>query len=272
MSTSPFSLTGCRLAITGASRGLGAAIARRCAEAGADVALIARSEEALESLGVELRALDRRVYVLPADVTQRREVDWAFQQLTDAWGGVDALVCNAGLNIRKPLLEMSDEEWETVLQTDLTSMFYCCRAAVPAMAPGSSIVLMGSVAGLVALPTGVAYAAAKAGIHQMARTLTLELGGRGIRVNAIAPWYVETPLTAPLLADPAYRAAVLGATPLGRLGTPDDVAWATQFLVSRASDWISGQTLAVDGGMSTLGFAPLHTTTGPPFFFGSTAD
>lgn len=254
MVTSPFDLTGHRIAITGASRGLGAAIARCCAEAGADVALLARSEDALEELAAELRVFDRRVFVLPTDVTHSKEVDWAFQQLSDAWGGLDGLVCNAGMNIRKPLLEMSDAEWDSVLQTDLTSMFYCVRAGVPLMQKGGSIVLMGSVAGLVALPTGVAYAAAKAGIHQMARTLTLELGPRAIRVNAIAPWYVETPLTAGLLADPAYRASVLHATPLGRLGTPDDVAWATQFLLSRASDWISGQTLALDGGMSTLGF------------------
>lgn len=247
-------LTGRRVAITGAGRGIGRASAIACAQAGADVALIARSEHELEALAEELRAAGHRAFVLPADVTHSREVAWAFQQIADAWGGLEGLVCNAGMNIRKPVEALTDNDWSTVLATNLTGAFHCCQAALPLMTAGAGIVLMGSVAGLTALPTGTAYAAAKAGLHQMARTLALELGPRGIRINALAPWYVTTDLTAPLLEQPEFVERVLSVTPLGRVGTVEDVAGAVVFLLSEAAGWISGQTLAVDGGMSVVGF------------------
>ncbi|MEO7994567.1 MAG: SDR family NAD(P)-dependent oxidoreductase [bacterium] len=256
MTPASLDLTGQRIAVTGASRGIGRALALVCAEAGADVALLARTEPDLESLALEIKAFGRRAFILPTDVSDAREVDWAFGMIADGWGGLDGLVNNAGINIRKPLVEATDDDWSKVLHTNLDSAFYCCRAAARLMKNGGSggrIVLMSSVAGLVAVPTGVAYAATKAALNQMARTLALELGPAQIRVNAVAPWYIRTPLTEGLLDKPEYVERILRVTPLGRIGEPVDLAGPVLFLLSNASSYVTGQTLAVDGGMTVVG-------------------
>ena len=252
-----FSLHGKRAAVTGASQGIGQALAIGLAEAGADVALIARREEALEEVAAEIRAMDRKAFVLPADVTHPREVEWAFGMIADGWGTLDILVNNAGTNIRRPLLETADEEWDQILRTNLGSAFYCARAAARLMVEGQAggrLIFIGSVAGIVALPTGVAYAASKAALAQMARTLALELGPHGITANCVAPWYFRTPLTAGVLGDPRYVDAILQATPLGRLGEMQDLVGPVVWLASPAGGYVTGQTIAVDGGMTVRGF------------------
>lgn len=252
-----FSLHGKRAAVTGASRGIGRAIALGFAEAGADVALIARSEEALEEVAEAIRALDRKAFVLPADVSHSREVEWAFGMIADGWGGLDILVNNAGTNIRKPIIETTDDDWQDILSTNLDSAFYCSRAAARLMVAGNTggrILFIGSVAGIVGVPTGVPYGATKAAMSQMARTLTLELGPHGITANCIAPWYFRTALTETPLSDPAFVADVLKVTPLRRIGEMDDLVGTAIFLASAAGAYVSGQTIAVDGGMTVRGF------------------
>ncbi|MCA8958485.1 MAG: SDR family oxidoreductase, partial [Planctomycetes bacterium] len=168
------------------------------------------------------------------------------------------LVNNAGTNIRTPTLDTSDETWRTVLQTNLDSVFFMTRAAGAGMVErgSGSVIHIGSVAGVVGMPTGVAYGATKAAIGQMTRSLAQEWGPHGVRVNCIAPWYFHTPLTEKLLAAPDYLARILRATPLRRTGRDEDLVGVVVFLASEASAYVTGQTLAVDGGMSTSAFHP----------------
>jgi NAD(P)-dependent dehydrogenase (short-subunit alcohol dehydrogenase family) len=250
-----FSLVGRRAAITGASRGIGRALALGLAEAGADVALVARTVDALEETAAAARRLGVRALALPADVSDSAQVAAAFASIEKQWGGLDILINNAGINIRRPALEATDEDWHAVLRANLDSAFWCAREAGRLMKDGGGrIVFVGSIAGIVAIPTGVAYAASKAGIAQMTRTLALEWARHRIRVNCIAPWYIRTPLTEELLQDEAYLKVVLRATPMRRVGAPDDLVGAAIFLCSDASAYITGQTLAVDGGMTIAGF------------------
>lgn len=249
-----FGVRGQRVLITGASRGIGRHLALGFAARGAHVALLARGAEALAALAREVAAKGVPELVLPCDVGDAAAVARAFDRVREAWGGLDVLIHNAGINIRKPALELETDEWHAVLRTNLDSTFHCCRAAGALLGQGSRVVLMGSVAGVVALPTGVAYAASKAAIAQMARTLALEWGPRGIRVNCIAPWYFRTPLTEPLLSQPAFVRDILRVTPLGRIGDLDELLGAALFLASRASGYVTGHTLVVDGGMTIHGF------------------
>jgi Tropinone reductase 1 len=167
------------------------------------------------------------------------------------------LVHNAGTNVRSPLVGYDDATIERLIALNLTAPLLLSRELHPRLrdARGASAIHVGSVAGQLALPTGVAYAAAKAGLAQAARTLALEWASDEIRVNAVAPWYTRTPLVEPVLADPARLAAILARTPLGRIAEPREVAAAVAFLAMPAASYITGQCLAVDGGMTIQGLS-----------------
>lgn len=253
MSAKP--LAGKRALVTGASRGIGAAIAARLAAEGVHVGLVARG---VDDLAVVAAGIDGSTSVHAADITDAAQSEAAVRAFVDAHGGVDVLVNNAGGNVRATAEDTSLELWERLVRLGLTAPFHWSSLCAPSMraAGWGRIVNMGSVAGMTALPTGAAYASAKAGLAQLTKNLAREWGGDGVTVNLIAPWYVRTPLTEPVLSDPAFMDAVLASTPTGRIGTPEEVAAAVAFLCGPEAGWLNGASIPLDGGFSGASFYP----------------
>jgi NAD(P)-dependent dehydrogenase (short-subunit alcohol dehydrogenase family) len=252
-----FDLKGKTAVVTGAGRGIGRAIAIGLAEAGANVALLARTEEDLKETSSIIEKLGNKTLVLPTDVTNRDQVHKAISAVRTEWGKIDILVNNAGMNIRSKALEATDEEWQTIMDTNLKSAFMMSQEAGKVMKEqqsGGKIINIASVAGQVALRTGVVYAATKAALMQMTKVLAMEWGQYGINVNSIGPWYFKTPLTEKLLADEAYVKDILSVTPLKRIGELPELVGPVVFLSSDAGNYVTGQTLFVDGGMTIHGF------------------
>lgn len=243
--------------VTGAGRGIGRALAVGLAEAGADVVLISRTESDLLETASMVGSCGRKAYVLPADVTKREEVHNAITKVVEKWGRIDILINNAGMNIRSKALQVTDQEWQTIMDTNLKSAFMFSQEVGQVMkekATGGKIINISSVAGHVALRTGVAYAATKAALIQMTKVLAMEWGTYGIHVNSIGPWYFKTPLTEKLLSDQNYVDEILAVTPLKRVGELPELVGPVVFLASDAANYITGQTLFVDGGMTIHGF------------------
>ncbi|WP_102263350.1 SDR family NAD(P)-dependent oxidoreductase [Mesobacillus jeotgali] len=252
-----FDLKGKTAVVTGAGRGIGRAIAIGLAEAGANVALLARTEEDLKETSSVIEKLGNKTLVLPTDVTNRDQVHKSISAVRTEWGKIDILVNNAGMNIRSKALEATDEEWQTIMDTNLKSAFMMSQEAGKVMKgqqSGGKIINIASVAGQVALRTGVVYAATKAALMQMTKVLAMEWGQYGINVNSIGPWYFKTPLTEKLLADEAYVEGILAVTPLKRIGELPELVGPVVFLSSDAGNYVTGQTLFVDGGMTIHGF------------------
>ncbi|KRE47513.1 SDR family NAD(P)-dependent oxidoreductase [Paenibacillus sp. Soil724D2] len=242
--------------VTGAGRGIGRALAIGLAEAGADVALFARTASDIEEVAQEIRAFGRNAYPFTVDVTNREQIEKAVQQIIEQTGRLDILVNNAGMNIRSQALAVTDEEWDTIMQTNLKSAFLCSQIVGRHMQQKEygRIINIASVAGQVALRTGVVYAATKAAMIQMTKVLALEWGKYGINVNSIGPWYFKTPLTEKILSNPDYLAEIIARTPLGRVGELEELVGPAVFLASDAANYVTGQTLFVDGGMTIYGF------------------
>lgn len=252
-----FDLEGKTAIVSGAGRGIGRAIAIGLAEAGANVALLARTEENLKETSSVIEKIGRKTLVLPTDVTKRDQVHNSISAVSSEWGKIDILVNNAGMNIRSKALEATDEEWQTIMDTNLKSAFMMSQEAGKIMKEqnaGGKIINIASVAGQVALRTGVVYAATKAALMQMTKVLAMEWGQYGINVNSIGPWYFKTPLTEKLLADEAYVQDILSVTPLKRIGELPELVGPVVFLSSEAGNYVTGQTLFVDGGMTIHGF------------------
>lgn len=252
-----FRVEGKKALVTGAGRGIGRALAIGLAEAGADVALLARTKADLEETAAEVRKTGREAIVIQADAAKREDVHNAVRTAAEHWGRLDIAVNNAGMNIRSKALDVTDEEWQTIMDTNLKSAFMVSQEAGRFMkdsgTPGR-IITIASVAGHVALRTGVVYAATKAALIQMTKVLAMEWGPYNINVNAIGPWYFKTPLTEKLLADPEYLQEILDVTPLNRVGELEELVGPTVFLASAAGSYVTGQTLFVDGGMTIKGF------------------
>lgn len=236
--------------VTGASKGLGKAIALALAGAGADVALHARNQEDLAAVKDAVEALGRRAEIFCVDVLDKQVVDESVKATLESFGHIDILVNNAGVNVRKPVLELSAEEWDLVIGTNLKGYFLMAQAVVPQMISRGSgkVINMASILGAVALPSQLAYASSKGGVIQMTKVMALEWAKQGVQVNAIGPTYFETPLVAQLRNDPERYRFIVERTPMGRWGQPEELAGVVIFLASHASDFITGQTIFIDGG------------------------
>jgi len=249
------SLAGRVAIVTGASRGIGRATALALAEAGAAVALAARDGEALERAAREVAAGGRRSIAVPGDVADPESASRLVESCVRELGPPDIAVANAGaFQDWGPMEELELGEWQRILAVDLTGTMLTCRAAARAMMAterGGAIVIVSSIAGLVAMPGAAAYAAAKAGVIGLTQTLAAEWAPRGIRVNALAPGFIRREQD-PWASRPQTLADITARTPLGRRGEPREVALAALFLASPAAAFITGATLPVDGGW-TLG-------------------
>jgi 2-dehydro-3-deoxy-D-gluconate 5-dehydrogenase len=249
LSTGLFSLEGRRALVTGASRGLGAAIAEAFAQAGADVAVHGQATPT-DATCARVRAAGRRALPLRGDLGDPTVPERLVEETVQGLGGLDILVNNAGLIRRAPAVETTDEDWEQLLQVDLGSVFRLCRAAGRHMLErGSGKVI--NVASLLSFQGGIrvpAYTAAKSAVAGLTRALANEWAPRGIGVNAIAPGYMVTDNTEALRNDPERSRQILERIPAGRWGEPRDIVGAALFLASAASDYVSGHVVVVDGG------------------------
>jgi len=249
-----FRLDGKVAVVTGSGRGIGRRIATGLAEAGADVVVSARRQADIEAVADDIQALGRRSIAIPGDVTDDRVIEALANTAVTEMGRLDIWVSNAGGSdnpVQRPVTEVPDEQWEHLFDKNLRAVFAGARAAAKVLADGGSIINLSSMASDKAAPNNAAYAAAKAGVNSLTMSLSSELAPRRIRVNAIAPGPVPTDVFMDFFnatEDDLPRLATEMKIPLGRLGTPDDIAAAAIFLASPAASWITGQVLHINGG------------------------
>jgi len=244
-----FDLTGKLALVTGASGGLGGAIARALHAQGASVALSGTRREALDAVAAELGS---RTFVLPCDLSDKQAVETLVPAAEAAMGGLDILVNNAGVTRDNLFLRMKDEEWDKVLAVNLTAAFRLSRACLKGMMRRryGRIVSIASVVGVTGNPGQGNYAAAKAGLIGMSKALAAEVASRGITANCVAPGFIASPMTDAL--NEKQREAILASVPAGRLGAGDEIGAAVVYLASREAAYVTGQTLHVNGGMAMI--------------------
>lgn len=244
-----FDLSGKKALVTGASGGIGGAIAKALHAQGADVALSGTREDALKALVDEL---GERAHVTPARLGEEGAAEQLISDATDAMGGVDVLVNNAGLTRDTLAMRMKDEDWDTVLNVNLKSAFQLSRACLKGMmkARNGRIISITSIVGVTGNPGQCNYAASKAGLIGMSKSLAQEVAPRGITVNCVAPGFIATPMTDAL--NDQQKDAILGKIPAGAMGASEDIASAVVYLASDEANYVTGQTLHVNGGMAMI--------------------
>jgi NAD(P)-dependent dehydrogenase (short-subunit alcohol dehydrogenase family) len=241
--------------VTGGGTGIGRAIALAMAEAGASVVVCGLRLGQCEETCLEIsRRFGSKTLAHPCDVCSKAEIETLVDKVVSEFGRLDILVNNAGMTSKVHVFDLTEEEWDRVINTNLKGPFLFSQAAGRAMARsgGGVIINIGSQLGEVARPHKAHYVSSKGGIRMLTKALALDLAAYGIRVNNVAPGPVDTELAAPLLKDPVSRSAVLDRIPLGRIGQPGDIAGAVVFLASEAASFITGTTLVVDGGYLTM--------------------
>ena len=245
-----FDLSGKVALVTGATRGLGEVAALALAKAGARVAVCGRSRPDMDRVTSDIEAFGGQAKPFSLDVLKKTEVEKTVSQVVDQFGGIDILVNNAGVNFRVPVLEFPEEEWARLLATNLKGYFLTAQAVAPGMLERGygKIINMSSILGAVGLPMQAAYASSKGGVDQLTKVMALEWAKEGVRVNAIGPTYFETELVAQLRDDPERFNFINERTPMGRWGYPSELEGIVIFLAAPASDFITGQTIYIDGG------------------------
>ena len=247
----PFQVQGKRALITGATRGIGLGAARALAESGADVLLLGRDEAELERAAAELRQIGPQVDVLPFDLLKTSEITPWLNGVFDKFGSPDILVNSAGMSRRGPAIDLTLEDWNEVMALNATAMFEVSRTFARrriAEAKGGKVINIASLMTAAARPGTSPYTASKGAVGQLTKVLAVEWAAHDILVNAIAPGYIDTDLNKNLVADPKFDSWVKGRCPLGRWGTPMDIACPVVFLASPAADFMTGQVIYVDGG------------------------
>ncbi len=248
-----FSLEGKLALITGGGSGIGFDIARCMVAAGATVVITGRREQPLQEA---TQTLGERAHYRVNDVTERPLLDGLVADIEAAYGPIDILVNNAGINMKKPALEVTDEDFDRIVHTNLNSVFSLTRACASRMMAreSGSIIMISSMAAYYGIDRVVAYAASKSAVEGMVKVLASEFSGKGVRVNAIAPGFIETAMSKTAMGgDPDRFARAMRRTPMGKFGQPEDIGWAAVFLASEAAKYVTGVSLPVDGGNS-IGF------------------
>lgn len=259
VASSLFDLSSRVALVVGASRGIGRAIAQSLAEAGASVALCSRTETDLRQAAEEIRDIGVRAEVFAADVSRVADIEALVREVLARMGQIDVLVNVAGVNRRKPSTEITEEDWDIVLDLNLKALFFTCQAVgrywIDTRRFGAEhnrgkgkIINIGSIAGEMGFRRVAPYAASKSGMLGVTRTLALEWATESICVNCLAPGYIETQFTKALFDDPTFTTSLHNRVPMGRRGYPTDLVGAAVFLAAPASDYLTGQTIIVDGG------------------------
>ena len=254
MAQKAFDLSGKTALVTGSSRGLGQAIATGLAEAGATILLNGSNAVRLREAASAMREAGHAVQELPFDVTDEAAIKAAFARLDEAGTSVDILVNNAGIQLRKPMVELATAEWQRVIDTNLTSAFVIGREAAKRMIPRGhgKIINIASLMSDYARATIAPYAAAKGGLKLLTKAMAAEWAGHGLQANAIGPGFMLTEMTSVLAANPDFNAWLRARTPAQRWGRPEDLVGTAVFLASAASDYVNGQIIYVDGGMTSV--------------------
>ncbi|HFL2713455.1 TPA: SDR family oxidoreductase [Legionella pneumophila] len=257
MKQSRWNLEGKKALVTGGTRGIGRAIVEEFLKLGAEIVVVSKNKDNLDGAIKNWSSEGFCVNGIVADLNQDESYFHVINSITQKWGALDILINNVGINIRKPAQDYLSHEFEEIMQTNLTSTFKLCQLAYPLLKKSAqgNIINIASISGLIDDASGAPYGMSKAAMIQLGKHLAVEWARDNIRINTIAPWYIETELTKPALSNQEKLNAIISRTPMHRVGQPHEVATLAAFLCMPAASYITGQCIAVDGGFLANGFA-----------------